>query len=55
MQRKVSYVSFLQDDVDRLSSVLIASVKVFLHGEGLLSTIFLDSAAVDLASLAVNY
>ena len=54
-QRNVSYESFLQDDVDRSSSVLLTPVNIFLHGAGLLSTLFLNSAALDLASLAANY
>ena len=52
MQRNVS---FLQDDVDRSSSVLLTPVNIFLHGAGLLSTFFLHSVALDLASLAANY
>ena len=55
MQRNVSYESFLQDDVDRLSSVLLTPVNIFLHGAVLLSTFFLNSVALDLASLAANY
>ena len=48
MQRNVSYESFLQDDVDRSSSVLLTPVNIFLHGAGLLSTFFLNSVALDL-------
>ena len=55
MQRNVFYESFLQDDVDRSSSVLLTPVNIFLHGAGLLSTFFLNSVALDLASLAANY
>ena len=55
MQRNVSYESFLQDDVDRSSSVLLTPVNIFLYGAGLLSTFFLNSVALDLASLAANY
>ena len=55
MQRNVFYESFLQDDVDRSSSFLLTPVNIFLHGAGLLSTFFLNSVALDLASLAANY
>ena len=55
MQRNVFYESFLQDDVDRSSSVLLTPVNICLHGAGLLSTFFLNSVALDLASLAANY
>ena len=55
MQRNVFYESFLQDDVDRSSSVLLTPVNIFLQGAGLLSTFFLNSVALDLASLAANY
>ena len=55
MQGNVFYESFLQDDVDRSSSVLLTPVNIFLHGAGLLSTFFLNSVALDLASLAANY
>ena len=54
-QRNVSYETFLQDDVDRSSSVLLTPKNTFLHGAGLLSTLFLDSVSLDLASLAANY
>ena len=36
-------------------SPILTPVNIFLHGAGLLSTLFLDSVALDLASLAVNY
>ena len=55
MQRNVFYESFLQEDVDRSSSVLLTPVNIFLHGAGLLATFFLNSVALDLASLAANY
>ena len=55
MQRNVSYESFLQDDVDRSSSVLLSPVNILLNGAGLLSTFFLNSVALDLASLTANY
>ena len=55
MQRNVSYESSLQDNVDRSSSVLLTPGNIFLNGVGLLSTLFLDSVALDFASLAVNY
>ena len=34
---------------------ILAPVNIFLHGAGLLSTFFLNSVALDLASLAANY